>query len=952
MLQRMKQPSTAQRMQRALYLSAQMQLARAPNQREGLAELDRVSPKIEADDGAPPERIRLSAAKLSPPTLTPFAIARSTATPDNMLRRVKLVLFSAPAGFGKTTAMLQWIERLRTAGMGTGWLTLDAQDNDIGRFLGYLVAALNRCGGESQGENDRGSLFDSQTAPLGSLLDVIDRLSSIGNSFAIFLDDYEAIANPAIHEIVRQVIDNLPTGSHLVIGTRAMPPLGLAKLRAREQLIEVGTDWLRFSLADATHYFNAVRHLSISERDIAELHRCTEGWATAIQLASLSIAGQTNVEKFVRSFGGDQSAIADYLAEDVFSHQTPLLQDFLLRTSILDSLNPDICNALTGRSDAAALLEQIEKANLFLVALDSVRKSYRYHNLFSDFLRGHLLRLHPDLVADLNSRAATWYEAEGVLTTALEHALAAGNLPLATTLLEQVAEVLLYEGRVATLIRYVESMPKETIAALVSVRLAYAWALIFAHRYQEVKLVLASLSQNDGDLDDRSRDEILTLGPCVLLWSDRIDECIVIAAENLPKLSGHSDFACGALINIYAMCLTTESRFGEAQEMLSTAKRHMARANSDYGLVYADCIEGLIHFSQGRLRTALGQFETVFRYASQRSRYSSASAVAAIYLAEAWYEENNIDAAEELLCEYLLLIRQTGLPDHIIAAHRILCRIAFARGAIEEAQFQLSEMEHLGLVRGSSRVVSSARLEKTRIALIQGDLGLAGSLIKREEAEEGWRKTISGTPHANELDDIKLYNIRLQLKAGAGTEAMALLRRDFDVATQPMVTRRHLLVKLLMARAHHLVGNQNAAQKEMIDVLEFTAEEGHQRLILDETYLVAPLLENLLGKVRRYSPKAAQLLEVLTGQPAGEDAPSADTTALPLADPNTEVDALTHREMQILTLVAAGHSNREMASKLFLSEATIKTHMRNISSKLGVHSRTQAIALARSRRLI
>ena len=904
----------------------------------------------EAGEGAPPERIRLSAAKLSPPTLTPHAIARSAPTPDHMLPRVKLVLFSAPAGFGKTTAMLQWIEHVRSAGAGTGWVTLDAQDNDIGRFLGYLVAALNRCGGEAHEDNDRGSLFDSQTAPLGSLLDVIDRLSSIGNSFAIFLDDYESITDPAIHELVRQVIDNLPTGSHLVIGSRTMPPLGLGKLRAREQLIEVGTDLLRFSLADAMHYFNEVRHLSISDRDVAELHRCTEGWATAIQLASLSIAGQTNVEKVVRSFGGDQSAIADYLAEDVFSRQAPLVQEFLLKTSILDSLNPDICNALTGRSDGGILLEQIEKANLFLVALDSVRNSYRYHNLFADFLRGLLGRLHPEQVAELNNRAAAWYEAEGVLTTALEHALAAGNTALATTLLGHVAEVLLYEGRVATLIRYVESLPKEATAGLVSVRLAYAWALIFAHRYQEAKLVLASFGQNNGELDERSRDEILTLGPCVLLWSDRIDECIVIAAENLPKLSGRGDFACGALINIYAVCLTTESRFSEAQEMLSTAKRHMARANSDYGLVYADCIEGLIHFSQGRLRTALAQFETVFRYASQRSRYSSASAVAASYLAEAWYEEDNIDAAEELLCEYLLLIRQTGLPDHIIAAHRILCRIAFTRGAVEEAQFQLSEMEHLGLARGSSRVVSSARLEKARIALIHGDLELAASLIKREEAEEGWRKTISGTPHANEVDDIRLYNIRLRLKAGAGSDAMALLRLEFDAAKQPpTVTRRHLLLKLLHAKAQDLVGNRESAHKNMIEVLEFAAEEGHKHLILDENYLVASMLEDLLRKVVP-SSKAARLLEQLTGQPAG-DQQSVDTTALRLPQEEA-VDALTHREMQILALVAAGHSNREMANKLFLSEATIKTHMRNISSKLGVHSRTQAIALARSRHLI
>lgn len=907
-----------------------------------------VSLDNEAGSSTAPGRIRLSAAKLSPPTLTPHAIARLAAMPDQVLQRIKLVLFSAPAGFGKTTAMLQWVERAGHAGIG--WLTLDAQDNDIGRFLGYLVAALNRCGSEAHEDNARGSLFDSQTAPLGSLLDVIDRLSSTGNSFAVLLDDYESISNPAIHEIVRQVIDNLPAGSQLVIGTRSQPPLGLGKLRAREQLIEIGADLLRFSLADARHYFNDMRHLAISERNVAQLHHCTEGWATAIQLASLSLAGQTDIEKFVSSFCGNQAAVADYLAEDVFSRQSPLVQDFLLKTSILDNLNPEVCNALTGRSDGAALLDQIEKANLFTVALDSVRKSYRYHNLFAEFLRDHLARQQPEAIAELNNRAAVWYEAEGVRTTALEHALAAGNLPRATALLDEVAEVLLYEGRVATLIRYVESLPPETIGAThIKVGLAYAWALIFAHRYQEAKLLLASLGQNKAELDERSRDELLTLGPCVLLWSDRIDECIVIAAENLPKLSGRGDFAYGALLNIYAMCLTTEGRFGEAQEIIGTAKRYMARANSDYGLVYADCIDGIVHFSQGRLRTALAQFETIFRYASERSRYSSASAVAAIYLAEAWYEADNVAAAEELLREYLLLIRQTGLPDHIIAAHRMLCRIAFARGAVEEAQFQLSEMEHLGLARGSSRVVSSARLEMARIALIQGDLETAAGLVRREETEEGWRKTVSGKPHANELDDIKLYNIRLRLKRGAGADAISLLRQELEAAAAPATTRRSLLLKLLKARARQLAGNADLAQKHLVEVLEFAAEEGHRRLILDEAYLLTPLFAELLAKVRRQSARAAQLIEQLTGAPAAAEAAAADAADLPTAD---GVDALTQREMQILALVAAGLSNREMATKLFLSEATIKTHMRNISSKLGAHSRTQAIAMARGRGLI
>lgn len=907
-------------------------------------------PEIEVS--AKPARIRLSAAKLSPPTLTPNSVARTAPIPDLIQSHIKLALFHAPAGFGKTTAMLQWVERARASGIGTGWVTLDAQDNDASRFLSYLVAALDACGGENRRDAAPGSLFDSQTAPLGALLDAVDRLSAEGVDFALFLDDFETITNGAIHEIVRQFIDHLPAGSQLVIGSRATPPLGLGKLRAREQLVEVGADLLRFSLDEARHYLTGVRQLNISDRDVAELHRCTEGWATAIQLASLFLDGQRDIGAFIRGFSGDQAAIADYLAEDVFNRQSEPVQDFLLKTSILGNLNPEICNALTGRQDGAVMLEQIERANLFLVSLDSARMAYRYHNLFADFLRSHLLRRHPDQVAELHNRAAAWYETEGVLTTALEHALAAGNMHLAATLLDRVAETLIYEGRVATLIRQVEALPKQHLDGLLKVRLSYAWALTFAHRYQEAKLVLASLEQNKTRLDERSRDGILTLGPCVLLWSDRIDECLVIAAENLPKLSGRDDFSHGALLNIYAMCLSIEGNFGQAREMLGTAKRRMARANSDYGLVYADCIDGIISFTQGRLRAALAQFETVYRYASQRSRYSSASAVAAVYLAEAWYEENNVDAAEDILREYLLLIRQTGLPDHIIVAHRLLSRIEARRGSLDEAQYQLSEMERLGLSRGSGRVVGGARLERARIAMMLGDLNLAASIIRQEEVDLGWRSSVSGRPPANELDDIRLHAIRLKLMQRAGGEAIVLLQREFDLLDKAGgMSRRRLLATLLLARAQQLTGDLAAARRHLTEVLRFAAEEDLQRTLLDEDYLLAGLFDELGPTLDPQASPAAAFLNRLRGRPAPTDAPRPDNVDTPVV-PDEGVDALTQREMQILSLVAEGLSNREMANKLFLSEATVKTHMRNINSKLAVHSRTQAIALARSRQLI
>jgi len=885
--------------------------------------------------------IKLNSAKISPPTLTRHEICRSIDVLESFLPHHKLVLFSAPAGFGKTTAMLQWKERLRCAGVETVWVTLDAQDNDAGRFLTYIVAALKYCSNATQKSSDQSSAFETQTTHLGELFDVIEELFSMDRPFAIFLDDYEAICNPAIHDIVSQVIDKLSAGCHLVIGSRTSPPLGIGKMRAHEQLIEVRAGQLRFSLGDTTRYFNEIRRLGISESNSAALYRSTEGWVTAIQLVSLSIKENSDVDQFVGSFSGNQYAVAEFLAEDVFSRQSPLIQEFLLKTSILSTLEASICNFLTERQDSAAILQQIEKANLFIVALDSARNSYRYHNLFADFLRSHLARQQPDQIVELNNRAAAWYQGEGVFSSAFDHAMAANNVALATDLLQKLAKPLLYRGHVATLIRYVESLPKDSVGKLIDLSLSYTLALILVHRYQEAKQALATLDQNN-NLDEHSRDEVLTLGPVILLWTDQIEECLALATENQGKLSGRSEYALGVMINFIAIGMIKKGLFKEAREKLDNAKRYLSSVNNVYGLVYAECIDGIIHFLQGRLRASLAQYMTTFRYASMISRHSSPSAVAAVYLAEAWYEENKTDAADELLREYLPLIRQTGAPDEIIILYRVLCRIAFARGDKEQAQYQLSEMEHLGIIRGYLRVVSRARLEGARIALIQGNLELAASLIQREESEEALHQSGSGYLDANDLNDIKLYNIRLLLKTDASDKALTLLSQERDAAKLPTITRRKLLLNLLIARAQHLAGHLDSAYQTSIESLEFLAEEGHQRLILDEEYLLAPLLEDLLDKVRNHSGKVTKLLEQLTGRQASN---------LSLLQQNT-VDALTRREMQVLELVALGMSNKEVANKLFLSDATIKSHVRNIISKLGANNRTQAISLAQKKRLL
>lgn len=892
-------------------------------------------PQQYADRGTS-EPIRITDLKFSPPTPSSFALPRQAIDfPACFAEDASLILCSAPAGFGKSTVMLQWLARMQEAGVATAWLTLDPQDNDLTRFLTYLAAAFGRIRNTIDAAPLPASLFDSQIVPSGVVLEIIDRLSSVGRPFALFLDDYESITRGAIHDIVRQIIEHLPVTGHLVIGTRSAPPLGLGRLRAHGRLTELGMDQLRFSLDEATTYLQSNRHLAVSDRDVRVLHQCTEGWAAGLHLAALSLAGQADVAGIVGRFSGSQAEIADYLTEDVLSRQPADLRAFLLDVSILGTLTAPLCDAVSKRSDSRDMLERVERANLFLIPIDANRDAYRFHNLFAEYLRNQLRREDRARERQLHTLAARWFEAEGRIVPAVEHALEAGELDMAARLLDEHSETLLYSGRVDTLARWVESLPPEGLDERPRLRLSYAWALTFLHRYQEARTQLDELNiAPPVALSAKDRDEILTLGPAILIFSDRIDECRIAADHNLPLLSGQGDFARGALCNIHSFCLGSESEFEQAGELLTTAKRMFMRAGSSYGLTYSECLEGVLQYTHGRLHVAHATFQSAFRRAIATARYSSAGAVAAVYLAESLYETGDVTAAEEMILDYLPVIEQTGLPDHIIVANRILARLALERGEYEGAHRRLNDMEYLGIARESPRIVASSRLERAYLAMRIGDMELAATLLERMRGQARWAGFGSRIFHANETEDLCVASARLLVSTQRSDEAASILAAELARLAGSQRFVRIVLLRMLQARTLLEADEPADAYRQFDTVRNQVEQAGFVRLLADNHLFLAPLAE-----ARRQAADGRHATDPLGASHVGSH-----------GDP--VLDALTERELHVLHLVADGLSNRAIADSIFVSEATVKTHLRNINSKLGVHSRTQAIAVARARRIL
>jgi LuxR family maltose regulon positive regulatory protein len=869
----------------------------------------------------------------------------------------ELVLVCTPAGFGKTTLLGDWARRSQQP---VAWLSLDGGDNDPIRFWRYVVAALD---GAGTGLGDWvAPLLGPQAASLEAVVTgLINGLAGLADRCVLVLDDYHVIEAPPVQHSLEFLLDRLPAQLQVVVASRVDPPLPLARLRVRGQLVELRERDLRFTFDEAAALLRDGAGLDLPTASLAALSTRTEGWVAGLQLAALSLQGRSDPAGFVTSFSGSHRFVLDYLTEEVLARQPDQLVRFLLETSILDQLSGPLCNAVTAETDSQQRLEQVERANLFLVPLDEERRWWRYHRLFADLLRARLHQTHPDRLPALHRNAAAWLETHGLVDEAVRHALAAGEVDWAARLVEEHTQERFQRGEGATVDRWLAALPAELVHARPRLSLARAiWALI-GGRVDEVEPLLAhaeyAYAASERSTGAPASGHANVPAMLAILHAELARQhgdahrTIAFAQRALPQIA-EDDRLLRYLVGWnLAVAVLLQGRAGDAEQALADVAADRWTAGEPYNALRACYTRSQAQRAQGRLGAALATCrQGLERAVAAGPPTLPAWGVAHVGLAEILREQDELEAALDHASEGVELCRQLGYAQWQVTSLAALAWIRQARGdpagaleAIEEAERVLPSQELV------TDLIFPVAVQRARLLLAQGQLAAVAGWA----AERGL--TAGGEPsYAHERESLILA--RLLIAEQTPDQTLPLLEGLHQLASAQGRVGSRIEVRVLQALALAACGEEAEALDALAEALTLGCPEGYVRMFVDEGAPVADLLGKLTA-VRSTAPALAAAvppgyLRQLVGaiNQESEPIPTARRgAAMPLPG---LIEPLSARELEVLELLASGRANRQIADELFVALDTVKKHVSHILDKLSASNRTQAVVRARDLGLI
>lgn len=887
--------------------------------------------------------------KLLPPVSVRGRVAR-----EHLLQSLdeqthaRVVLLLAPAGYGKTTLMGQWMEQLQASGAHTSWLTLDETDNDPVRLSHYLYGALREWMRLVASQHGVPLLAHADWM---SLLDHVDHRAP---QLTLFVDEFEKLTDPAALLVLRLLVGRMPRCIRVVIGSRDKPQLGLERYRVRGELIELTVGSLRFSTEETRRFMSGRFARPLAGWLVDKVQSMTDGWPAALQLTALATRSQQDLERYAFDVSDGLNNIADYLAEDVLQAQPADVREFLLESCHLTRLSIEACNAATGRHDSGHMLQYLERHGLFTSALDATHSWFRYHPLFAEFLQSQQSVLLPrHRVEAIHRAAAHWFSRHGTAMEAVDLWLLAGDTEAAIKEMATCAPELVIQAQFGTILRWIQRLDSAALAAAgPELPLAAAWACGFAGDIEGARLRLAELKPKlEGQPQHEAvYDDLIGLEAVLMAFGGDTAGALKEGLRHWQRVHGESggrghEFAAGALANVISYCLVEDGDFARAQQFSHIARSCNEEVGSALGLGYALTISGSIEAVQGNLDRALEVCAEVSRMASLKLEQpwfeTTHVKIASVGLvASVLYEQDRLEEADELLQRYFPLVIHQPSMDMQLMNQVVRARLRVAQGDVAGAHDALAKATHAAVGARFELARQLLDWERVRIEFLTGSVDKALAL-----AEPLHCRTSADACPGRMLYVEELYGgiEATRCIIARGDAAHALAQIEAEIALVRATRRRWRLLKLELLRTLALdaLGRTDDTHKALVQALELGHTINAHRSIADEGPKMQAMLAALpTALLASKSEAVGRYYRALRGEPRVQ--PESGEPRM----------GLSERELSILRLLATGLGNDQIAAQVFLSVNTVKWHIRHILEKLKARNRNEAVYIARESKLL
>ncbi|WP_341709802.1 LuxR C-terminal-related transcriptional regulator [Limnobacter sp.] len=903
-------------------------------------------------------RSRLFELKIVTPKPNRLAIERSA-----LLQRIfrdndpaSVVIFQAPAGHGKTSLMLQVEQLCREQDFFTCWISLDESDNEVRRLMSYFQSRLNSYFQSlSRNSPDSGAAEFLHEAE-NSTDWVIEQFLAVGKPVGVFIDDLHTINNPATLRFIKDLIRSSPDRIRWFVSSRVLPDLNLSKLLLGEHILIINADELRFSKEETRKVFEVENDLDMSQQDVESIYKDTEGWPAVVQFYRLALQSEAFRSSFSRQNRFYPRGVTDYLAEHVLSQQDEILRSFLLRTSILSTMSSHLCDAVLERNDSCDVLAKLEREGFFVRRLESAEDWFSYHALFSGFLRGQFYRFPQEETSRIHLRAANWYRDNNHLEEALHHYVAARSFEDAVDVFDQWTETLVPDGHLITVDNWFDRLPLDEMLKRPGVVVKLSWVFMFLSRHEKLAKTLPSLRVNLFQ-DLRVGDPAVALALISILQDEPENAMDYLMSVDLHEPSNHRFriFELSAVYNIRGYISMAKGQFDTALACFAYSRTLSEQADATFTLAYSLAKSGLSLMFQGHLQDALVHLESSMREPVLHLEESVSKACLACSYIAVLYECDALDEALAQFEQFEEIIENAAIHDYLIICYRAVSRIYQRIGQYEKALKILTDGERLALSGRWPRAAVMMGHERVRFELLHGSLTNAQLIFARLNHSKvsdkaGWVR------FSEEIDGARISQIRLLYHEGKLEEAMGLAEQALLQAGQESRVLRQIKLHALVSLCQASLGHLEHAHISLHNALTLAAPGQFLGVFLDEGEALDSLIcrhlqwiqskpqsvnhHHFLNYLSRLISKLpSSLSQVLTTDKRLMDGKVANQSGFEI------LDALTSREQEVLRLLLMYKTNDQIAQDLYVSRATVKYHLRNIFSKMGVKSRLEAIRL-------